>query len=137
GLVTGMPANVISYGADPTGVLDSTAAFNAACALNQSVYMPPGVYRISDALNVPQGTSLRGDSAQTSILSITTFNMSALGVLVLGSASTNGGFSVFTDFWIRFFQPPSPTRGTLIQYPPAVYKGPASNSGRPFFDRVQ
>jgi hypothetical protein len=40
------PANVITYGADPTGTLDSTAAFNTAAATGVTIYVPDGTYKI-------------------------------------------------------------------------------------------
>jgi hypothetical protein len=40
-------ANVISYGADPTGVADSSAAAQAATNTGLPVYFPAGAYRVS------------------------------------------------------------------------------------------
>lgn len=50
------------YGADPTGVADSTAAFAAALAGPSTAIVPPGVYRLSN-LVMPSGSSLVGYSA--------------------------------------------------------------------------
>lgn len=50
------------YGADPTGVVDSTAAFAAALAGPATAIVPPGVYRLSN-LVMPSGSSLVGYSA--------------------------------------------------------------------------
>ena len=47
--VNGGPGNVLRYGADPTGVADSTAAFNAA-ALTGNAYVPIGSYRIDTTI---------------------------------------------------------------------------------------
>jgi len=44
---TASGANVIAYGADATGVADSTAAFIAALAANKQVFVPFGTYRIT------------------------------------------------------------------------------------------
>lgn len=39
------------YGADPTGVADSTAAFNSAAAASLYVWMAPGTYKITGNVN--------------------------------------------------------------------------------------
>lgn len=57
--------NVIGYGADPTGTVDSTsaiqAALNAVPANGGTVYFPDGIYLISATLNpTVTGTSLVG-----------------------------------------------------------------------------
>lgn len=49
-MIQSMPANVLDFGADSTGVSDSTAAFTAALAASQQVYAPAGTYKISDTL---------------------------------------------------------------------------------------
>lgn len=43
-MIQGAFANVLDYGADPTGVSDSTAAINSAIASGSSVYFPVGTY---------------------------------------------------------------------------------------------
>jgi hypothetical protein len=50
--------SVVSQGADPTGVKDSTSAFNAAvkAAGNASVWIPAGTFRIGTALQVSKAT---------------------------------------------------------------------------------
>jgi alpha-1,3-glucanase-like protein/pectate lyase-like protein len=56
----GRSVSVVSEGADPTGVADSTAAFNAAIAAanaaGESVWVPPGTYKVSSALDISSGT---------------------------------------------------------------------------------
>lgn len=54
--------NVIQYGADPTKVSDSTAAFNAACAASKNVLVPPGSYFLNN-FQPPSGTSIIGFNA--------------------------------------------------------------------------
>ncbi len=60
---TAQPANTVSvasYGADPTGVNDSTAAFNqaitAATTAGKAVWVPPGTFLISSPLQIKAGT---------------------------------------------------------------------------------
>lgn len=56
-MVAGAPANVLDYGADPTGTNDSTtaiqAAINAAAPVGRAVFIPAGTYKIT-ALTFPQ-----------------------------------------------------------------------------------
>jgi alpha-1,3-glucanase-like protein/pectate lyase-like protein len=52
--------SVVAKGADPTGAKDSTAAFNAAItaanAAGEPVWVPPGTYLVSSALDISSGT---------------------------------------------------------------------------------
>src|SRR5688500_9192411 len=43
-----LPANPVNYGADPTGVADSTAAWLAAKAANTNIRWPAGTFKISN-----------------------------------------------------------------------------------------
>ena len=45
-MINQAPANVLDYGADKTGVADSTAAFQAAISTGQAIYAPAGTYKI-------------------------------------------------------------------------------------------
>jgi hypothetical protein len=60
-MITGASANVLDYGADPTGVADSTAAFTAAIATGKRVWIPNGTYSAA-AINLPSGTQIEGES---------------------------------------------------------------------------
>lgn len=62
----------MDFGADPTGVADSTAAIQAALAAAQRVKLPKGTYLISSTLTLGYGQVLEGDGHQNSILSATT-----------------------------------------------------------------
>lgn len=46
-MIDGAPANVLDFGADPTGVADSTAAIQAAQQASKYVYCPPGDYSVT------------------------------------------------------------------------------------------
>jgi hypothetical protein len=63
------PGNVLRYGADPAGILDCTAAFNAATASNvayslftvlNEIVVPPGQYLINGTVYVRKGQRLHG-----------------------------------------------------------------------------
>ncbi|QHI69714.1 glycosyl hydrolase family 28-related protein [Tichowtungia aerotolerans] len=58
--------SVTEYGADPSGLSDSTTAFTSAlnaCASQGggTVFVPAGEYRIDGTLRIPSGVTLRGD----------------------------------------------------------------------------
>lgn len=66
-------ANVIAYGADPTGTNNSDTAFAAAFAASPNVYVPCGKYKLAGALTytIPAGKNaftLKGGGQECSIL---------------------------------------------------------------------
>jgi hypothetical protein len=69
-MINGAPVNVLDYGADPTGVSNSTAAINAAIATGQSVYFPRGTYLTTGghALTYPSNQMFFGDGYGASII---------------------------------------------------------------------
>jgi len=60
--------NVNDLGADPSGVLDSTAAFWAAVSntVHASVFVPHGKYLINQSILLPQGTRIFGEGDKNS-----------------------------------------------------------------------
>jgi hypothetical protein len=63
------------YGADKTGVLDSTAAFQAAVdvAGPHVVYIPAGTYKLTSTVTINQSrVTLMGDGEQVTILNVAT-----------------------------------------------------------------
>lgn len=73
-MITGAPVNILDYGADPTGVADSTAAITAAVAAGLRVYCPAGTYKITSTITLRPGTYICGNS-----LGSTGFNSTATG----------------------------------------------------------
>lgn len=69
-LITGAPANVIDYGADPTGSNDSATAIQAAFDSGiADIYFPAGTYQIGSALTIPTSVkSIRGAGKGSTIL---------------------------------------------------------------------
>lgn len=59
-MITGAPANVLDFGADPTGVADSAAAFTAALAASGLVYIPNGTYRLNSTITLASNKVLYG-----------------------------------------------------------------------------
>jgi len=72
-MITGAPANILDYGADPTGVADSTAAIQAALDASDAVYVPTGTFLVTGAgLTVSRkGVALFGNSRSASIINYT------------------------------------------------------------------
>jgi len=62
-MIQGAPVNVLDYGADSTGVSDSTAAINLAIASGKSVYFPAGTYLTTGnhTITYPSNQSFFGD----------------------------------------------------------------------------
>ena len=76
-------ANVLDFGADPTGVMNSAPAINAALATGHTVWLPRGTYRLLSALAVGLGQTLYGDGV-SSILNIDAdFDPVAPGVVII------------------------------------------------------
>lgn len=66
-MIKGSPANVLDYGADPTGALDSKAAFTAAFVASTTVYAPTGTYKLASGIVMPNSSILYGDQNNTVI----------------------------------------------------------------------
>lgn len=84
--------SVVDFGADPTGATDSTAAFNAALAGALVIYVPPGAYKISGTITVPERRTLFSDSSASASLVCQAGNYTTLSVQ--GSGTTVRGFTI-------------------------------------------
>lgn len=65
-MIQGAPANVLDFGADPTGSVNSTAAFDAAFAVSKNVFAPPGTYLLEN-LSLGDGYQLIGAGYENTI----------------------------------------------------------------------
>lgn len=80
--------SVTDFGADPTGVADSLAAFNLAFATGSRVMIPEGSFALSGLPTAPTGTfSLQGAGKGKSLLIIN--HAAASGALAFSPASTS------------------------------------------------
>lgn len=68
--------SVLDFGADATGVSDSTAAFNNALAVGKAVYVPSGTYLLSSLAVITGSFDLHGDGKS----SVLNFNTAGVGV---------------------------------------------------------
>jgi hypothetical protein len=82
--------NVKTYGAIGNGVADDTAAFTAAMAASTAIYVPPGNYKITSTLTVPNNTSLIGAGRGTA----------KLQKFFDGDMMTLGNYSNLSGLWL-------------------------------------
>lgn len=138
-------ANVLDYGADPTGVADSAPAINAAAAqlgrngLNKAVYLPTGTYHVRSQIDLTKCQGLFGDTRGSSVITVSDdFDPAATAVIYCSAAFFDPG-PVLHDFGITFAQPSdqtsranfktlaaggtSGTGGTGVKYPWAIASG--------------
>jgi len=59
-MTEGAAINVLDYGADPTGVNDSLAAFDLAVAAGDQVVIPVGTYKLTGTWSIPRNKQVRG-----------------------------------------------------------------------------
>jgi hypothetical protein len=91
-MIRGAPANILDYGADPTGVADSTTAIQAALNASSNVYIPSGTYKTTSALTITGNSKfVHGDGANSIIKPFGAINAIEVGT---GSFAVNlGGIS--------------------------------------------
>lgn len=108
--------SVLDFGADASGAVDSTAAFNAALTASNDVFVPPGTYVLGNAVTIKSGQRLRGAGRRKAILRMpSTFNGAALGCLVFNGGEPGPeveGLCIIQD---------QPDSVTPTVYPPAIY----------------
>ena len=68
----------LDFGADPTGVVDSTTFIQNALNTGKRVFLPKGTYKISSVLTVPSGGGLVGDQSATLFATNAGFNNTSL-----------------------------------------------------------
>jgi hypothetical protein len=109
--------NALDHGADPTGVADSSAAFNAALAVRRNgrpvdVFAPAGAYLLNSPIAVGDSVysqRLFGAGWSTVLIVGPGFSSSALGVILINPAAYNyeaRAQASVCDLQILFQQPP-------------------------------
>jgi hypothetical protein len=93
-MINGAPINVLDYGADPTGVADSTAAFNSALAAGKELFVPAGTYKVTSITHPNYQTIIRGEGSGSTII-----NSSGTYGLIYGT-NTGSRFSQLRDLTI-------------------------------------
>jgi Glycosyl hydrolase family 12/Pectate lyase superfamily protein len=98
--------SVLTYGADATGVNDSTAAFNAAVAALPSgggvVYVPAGTYKLEGTVTFNQNQSMIGDGS-TCVNINYTGNSSCIQAEVTSWTGGNQYAGSFTGFTVSCY----------------------------------
>ena len=115
-MITGAVANVIDYGADPTGATSSQAAFVAAFATGNAIYVPRGTYLVTGSLVLPYTKTMFGDGPGVSVIQCDTSAFS-------GVCLTVNGRSRIHDFSVTAINAASPKTATGIYFanPDGVY----------------
>jgi hypothetical protein len=91
-MIDDMPVNVIDYGADSTGVVDSTAAFVAAQVASQNIFVPSGTYLLN-GLRIQNGVQIIGAGYENTIFKQAQTDAPAINCL---SDATTGQLSSVT-----------------------------------------
>jgi len=86
-MIDGAPANVLDFGADPTGVTECSAAFQAAIAAAVHVYVPKGTYLVNP-INLKDNLIIYGDGESSKLVANTTTGILCSPAIGLGSATT-------------------------------------------------
>lgn len=108
-MISGEVANVLDYGADPTGATSSQAAFVAAFASGNAIYIPRGTYLVTGNLVLPYGKAMFGDGVGISVIRCDTSSFS-------GVCLTVNGRSRIHDFTVTAVNKPNPLTATGIYF---------------------
>lgn len=87
-------ASVIEYGADPTGLTNSTTAIQNALNANSVVFIPPGTFT-TGLVTIPSGRIVIGCGQNTIIQPISGFSGNALWTTAANSQGTDIGYLSF------------------------------------------
>lgn len=90
-MISGAVANILDFGADPTGVAPSSSAIQAAINSSLSVFIPAGTYNINTPFFVPNNVQLWGAGIGATTLAIST---DTICLRVTGSGVRLGYFSI-------------------------------------------
>lgn len=118
-MISGAPANVLDFGADPTGTTDSAAAFTAAFAVSNMVFVPQGSYKLVTKITMPPYGQIIGAGINNSLITATqqAFVLQywsqlrelkivgaaghATNLIEVGSATLDAGRAVISDVWVQ------------------------------------
>lgn len=120
-MIAGAPANVLDYGADPTGATNSAAAFTAAFAVSNTVYVPSGSYDLATTITLPPYGQIVGAGINNTTITATGNNVAFVlqywsqlrelkvvkagthttSLVNVGSATLDAGRAVISDVWVE------------------------------------
>jgi len=93
-MINGASVNVLDYGADPTGVADSYAAFVAALVAGSNVYVPQGTYKLTQTLSITGEKLLYGPTSSSSSLQLAVLNFTGAGNGIQSISAEFGGLCI-------------------------------------------
>jgi hypothetical protein len=120
-MISGAPANVLDYGADPTGSTDSAAAFNAAFAVSNMVEVPSGSFDLASTITIPPYGQIIGAGINNTTITATNDNVAFVlqfwsqlrelkvvkagahtkNLIEVGSVTLDAGRAVISDVWVQ------------------------------------
>lgn len=137
-MIDGAIVNVLDFGADPTGVSDSTAAMAAAHATGRLVYYPFGTYRFSKLSASILGGGIVGDGPTSTVLNSTDTSSDALMVFNAlwqnNLPQENNKALVFRDFGIQCLT--GKTLGACIEVTAPIVSSVQQENQTTVFDNV-
>lgn len=83
-MTSGAIPSIIDYGADPTGVNDSSSAINTAIAANATTFIPEGTYRITSQI-----TAINGNKWVICDNAVIKKDFDGVGILITGGSNFN------------------------------------------------
>lgn len=90
-MIDGAVANVLDYGADPTGVADSTTAITNALAAADVAYLPAGSYKVSQIVITGSGNSaVFGKTLRGAGIGVTTLVGAVAGTSIIRFGTSGG-----------------------------------------------
>ena len=120
-MIAGAPANVLDYGADSTGVADSSAAFTAAFVASNNVYVPTGSFKLASVITIPPYGQICGAGINNTTITASGDNVAFVlqiwsqlrqlkilksgahtkNLVEVGSATLDAGRAVISDVWVQ------------------------------------
>jgi hypothetical protein len=88
-MISGKSANVLDFGADPSGVSDSQSAIQAAINSGNTVYFPAGTYKVASVIAIPTGMKLYANGDATILSTIASVPLSYQQIFVATVAVSN------------------------------------------------
>lgn len=88
-MIKGSFANVLDFGADPTGASDSLAAFNSAFQSASTVFVPEGTFLVSGPVQVPNNKNMFGSGISSIIRGNFAGTVLKVGQVGVAPISTN------------------------------------------------
>ena len=111
-MISGATANVLDYGADPTGVANSKAAIDLALASGAgAVFLPAGIYKYTGQMTIPSGVNVFGSGMYTTTIN---FTFAGYAVIIQGIGSEVSDLTMNCSAEGVKFQTPSAVVGYTL-----------------------